>query len=107
MRTVTYTGPYRVVELETAPGRWHTVERGDSIEVSDALAESLVEQVDNWVDADATPDGPPAGSAATVLEWVGDDPERAGIALDAEQAGKNRSTLITQLEALIEEAANV
>lgn len=107
MRTVTYTGPYRVVELETAPGRWHTVERGDSIEVSDALAESLVEQADNWVDADATTAGPPSGSAATVLEWVGDDPERAGMALEAERVGKNRSTLITQLEALIEEAANV
>jgi hypothetical protein len=33
-----------------------------------------------------------------VLVWVGDDPERARQALDAERAGQHRSTLITELE---------
>lgn len=38
-------------------------------------------------------------SAATVLAWVGDDPERAAEALAAEQAkDKPRSTLVPQLE---------
>lgn len=38
-------------------------------------------------------------SAAAVLAWVGDDPERAAEALEAEQAkDKPRSTLVKQLE---------
>lgn len=52
------------------------------------------------------PDGPPEeldieATAADVLIWVGDDPERAGEALEAEQAkDKPRSTLVKQLEKL-------
>lgn len=49
-------------------------------------------------------------SAAAVLAWVGDDPERAKEALDAEQAkDKPRSTLVKQLEktAAVEPAAPV
>jgi hypothetical protein len=33
-----------------------------------------------------------------VLEWVGDDAARAATALAAERAGKNRKSLIDQLE---------
>lgn len=40
-------------------------------------------------------------TAADVLDWVGDDPERASEALAAEQAkDKPRSTLVKQLEKL-------
>lgn len=40
-------------------------------------------------------------TAADVLDWVGDDPERAAEALAAEQAkDKPRSTLVKQLEKL-------
>ena len=52
------------------------------------------------------PEGPPAeldidGTAADVLAWVGEDPERAAEALEAEQAkDKPRSTLVKQLEKL-------
>lgn len=42
----------------------------------------------------------PEGTRADVLAWVGHDPERARQALEAERAGKARSTLIDQLEAL-------
>jgi hypothetical protein len=42
----------------------------------------------------------PDGTVQDVLDWVGDDPGRAQAALDAEQAGAQRSTLITRLEAL-------
>ena len=39
------------------------------------------------------------GTAADVLAWVGDDPERAETALEQEQAkDKPRSTLVKQLE---------
>lgn len=41
------------------------------------------------------------GTAADVLAWVGEDPERAAEALAAEQAkDKPRSTLVKQLEKL-------
>ena len=52
------------------------------------------------------PKDPPAeldidGTAADVLAWVGEDPERARQALAAEQAkDKPRSTLVKQLEKL-------
>lgn len=42
----------------------------------------------------------PDGTVQDVLDWVGDDPGRAQAALDAEDAGQQRSTLITRLEAL-------
>lgn len=42
------------------------------------------------------------GTAAYVLAWVGDDPERAADALAAEQArDKPRSTLVKQLQKLV------
>jgi hypothetical protein len=41
------------------------------------------------------------GTAADVLAWVGEDPDRAEEALEAEQAkDKPRSTLVKQLEKL-------
>lgn len=42
----------------------------------------------------------PRGTMQDVLDWVGNDPGRAQEALDAERAGQNRSTLISQLEAI-------
>jgi len=47
----------------------------------------------------AVPDsGVPSGTIAEVLAWVGDDPERAQAAYDAERAGQGRVTLLTALE---------
>lgn len=40
----------------------------------------------------------PDGTVDEVLDWVGDDPDRAQQALQAEQEGQNRSTLIAELE---------
>lgn len=42
----------------------------------------------------------PEGTISDVLDWVGDDPERAQAALVAERDGQNRSTLISQLESI-------
>lgn len=42
----------------------------------------------------------PGGTISEVLDWVGDDPDRAQTALEAERAGQNRSTLISQLETI-------
>jgi hypothetical protein len=42
----------------------------------------------------------PTGTVQDVLDWVGDDPERAQEALVAERDGQNRSTLVSQLESI-------
>lgn len=49
-------------------------------------------------------DGPPVeGTADDLLTWVGGDPGRARLALDAEQAkDKPRTTVVKRLAALIE-----
>lgn len=44
----------------------------------------------------------PAGTANEVLDWVGEDSERAKLALEKEQQGNKRKTLLTKLEALSE-----
>lgn len=50
------------------------------------------------VQAGVSPFGAPEGTIEEVKAWVGDDPERAQVALDAELAGQNRSSLIAWLE---------
>lgn len=40
----------------------------------------------------------PDGTVQEVLDWVGDDPERAQRALDVERSGQNRSSLVAELE---------
>lgn len=52
-----------------------------------------------------TPDAVPDGSAEKVLEWVGDNPEKALRALESETAGKARKGLMAALEKLLEAAA--
>lgn len=42
--------------------------------------------------------GPPEGTINEVLDWVGDDQDRARQALEAERDGQNRQTLISELE---------
>lgn len=77
-------------------------------EVSGELAAFLLEHAPGKVTrADVEPEpGPPAeldidASAAVVLSWVGEDRERAGVALVAEQAKeKPRAGLVKALEKL-------
>jgi hypothetical protein len=45
-------------------------------------------------------EAPPEGTVSEVLAWVGDDAGRAQQALEAEQAGKQRATLISELQRL-------
>jgi hypothetical protein len=64
---------------------------------------NLVEVLDEVLGAEpaAAGDGVPDGTAAEVLEWVGDDHDKAAQALEAEQAReKPRSTLVGALEKL-------
>jgi hypothetical protein len=43
----------------------------------------------------------PEGSVASILKWVGNDKDKAKAALEAEKAGKERITLIDQLEEIL------
>lgn len=45
---------------------------------------------------------PPDGKVDEVLAWVGDDPGRARAALDVEQSGLQRRTLISALEDILD-----
>ena len=53
MKTVKYIGPGDEVEIEVAPEFWQPVKHGGTVEVTDDLADSLCEQVDNWAPAKA------------------------------------------------------
>lgn len=46
----------------------------------------------------------PEGSAAKVLEWVGDDRTRAQAALAAEKRGDKRTTLTKKLKDILEKS---
>ena len=63
------------------------------IRESVAAPENATEGSENTV-----PDGP----AAEVLEWVGDDKDRAKAALEAEEAGQQRVGLTKKLKELAE-----
>jgi hypothetical protein len=43
----------------------------------------------------------PEGSIKTVLAWVGDDKAKASAALDAENDGQKRTTLVKELEEIL------
>lgn len=46
----------------------------------------------------------PEGSVKKILEWVGNDKQKAQAALDAEADGDNRSTLISKLKETLEKS---
>lgn len=48
MKSIRYVGPAHAVDVEIAPRKYVTVANGETVEVGDALAESLLEQVDTW-----------------------------------------------------------
>jgi hypothetical protein len=74
-------------------------ETGQSATVTDRQYD-LVWRFTGWLPDDPTaPAAEPENSTIDeVLAAVGDDPALAAAALDAEQAGKNRKTLIAALE---------
>jgi len=69
-------------------------------EVSSDESETDFNEDEDESEAESVPDGP----AHEVLEWVGDDPDRAGEALETEQSrDKPRIVLVKQLERTIGE----
>lgn len=93
MPTRTYVGGVSPITF-ILPSGPVDVATGETVELTDADIVQLGEHPD-WA-ADELPDG----SVQDVLAWVGDDAERAGQALAAERAGKERSSLIEKLEQL-------
>lgn len=65
------------------------------VEIDDDIAEEYIGRK-HYKLLDA-PQVVPEGNIAEVLEWVGDDPKRRRLALEAEQAGKQRTTLLDAL----------
>jgi len=55
VKKLTYIGPHDEVEIEVAPNKWADVKSEGTIEVGDQLAESLLEQPDNWKPATKNP----------------------------------------------------
>lgn len=95
MTTILYVG-FAAAGVQIENGQW--LERGEPTEVDTDLADRLLEQTANFVEADMS-----AATVADVLNAVGDDVARAEAALAAEQAkgDKARKSLIDKLEAII------
>lgn len=63
------------------------------------------EEVESVEDTQETseeaPEEVPDGTTDEVLEWVGEDKDRAKLALESEQNGKKRKGLLRELEELV------
>lgn len=76
---------------------------------TDPYAGPVVEEARVVVPVETAPEAPakeevvPEGPAKEVLAWVGTDKTRAALALKAEKSGQKRSTLVTKLNAVIED----
>jgi hypothetical protein len=91
----------------------HLADNGPSgsVEVLEADPEPEVEEEPDEDPGDDSEDPeladtpfPAEGTATEVLAWVGDDSERAAVALEVErERDKPRSTLVKQLEKLAEQ----
>lgn len=89
-------GSVEVLEGDPEPEPEPEVDEGAG---SDGEATSEGQGADVGDDAELPVDG----TAADILAWVGDDPDRAAEALDVEEArDKPRSTLVKQLAKLAE-----
>lgn len=69
----------------------------------DNSAEEVVETTEENTSADnSTTENVPDGNISEINEWVGDDKDRAQLALDAENEQENpRKTLVKHLEEVI------
>lgn len=68
----------------------------EETQIEDTNAARQVEESES-----TTTEEVPTGTVDEVLEWVGDDKDRAALALEAEKSGKNRKSLISELEELV------
>jgi hypothetical protein len=96
---IRYVGPSTAPVIIPAAG-YLEVTPGEPVEVPNAVGQSLCEQVDNW-----RPVGGAQPTVKEILAEVGDDPDAAEAALNAEQATDSpRPKLVGALEAVIASA---
>lgn len=114
---LTYTGPLHRARIHVPPtGRQVAFSKGDVVDFTPdeleyldpaewegerfgpATGEPRTEQVDTGPLTEG--DTPPEGTVDEILAWVGTDPERARQALEAEHAGKARTSLMSKLAAV-------
>ena len=94
---IRYVGPLAEVDV---PDAGVIAKRNHKIDVAADVAASLLRSSD-WKAVDATDEFDVSGTAADVLERVGDDPAAARAALAAEAASESpRKTLIERLQSL-------
>ena len=103
----------RVINPETgdvgevpATGLMHWTARGWEVATDEVREPTLADHpVPVITDKDSPGEGEPEPPKATrvgdILAEVGDDPEKAAAALEAEVAGKARTTLVAALEAIV------
>ena len=70
----------------------------------DPFRAGSAESADKKDEKPSEPEEPavPNGSSTEILDWVGEDKERAKLALDKENADKQRSTLVKALEKILD-----
>lgn len=91
----------QLLDLATAHAAWPVEQQAAEGTRIDSVSDwDLADELAGRRRADQAPD-PSAGNVQDVLDQVGDDPEKARAALDAEQASdKPRVTLVAKLEAI-------
>lgn len=102
----TVTAPVVVVRVEQG-GPVYVYKDGvlpagaDKEHIEQLLAEEMIEKTRAPKAAKADPDPAKEPTIEEILNDVGDDKAKAAEALEAEKAGKNRSTLVPKLEAIV------
>lgn len=103
--------PYEPFSSNEEQLQFPEVEETEPPEPPDHVAESTVPIPEEPVEDEPEEPGSaedepssqvPDGTIPEVKAWVGDDPARAQVALEAEEAGQERSTLIAWLEDRVE-----
>lgn len=75
----------------------------EEVDTPKANVEEVPEVSEEAVESPEKPElSVPEGTIKKVLEWVGDDEQKAQAALNAEVDGENRTTLVNKLKEILE-----
>lgn len=88
--------------MTTSHNPYAPTQKAPEARVEAVEPEETQEETVETEEPETEPEGVPEGSAAEVLEWVGEDKNRAQQALEAEDAGQQRIGLSRKLKDLAE-----